>query len=115
MNLRDKAAKATRVKLVAATQHLFARDGFGAVGIRTIAEEAGVSTGSVFHKWPTKEALFEDAIGRDWPDPAAFARFILLRCNSMEEAREGAAIFLADVAGANRGGMVKIWSPRREA
>jgi AcrR family transcriptional regulator len=112
MNLRDQHSERTRLKLVAAAMGLFTQLGFDRVGIRSVAEAAGVSTGAVFHKWAGKEAMFEEVMGRDWPDPAAFARFVMA-ARTIEEAREGAAAFLGDTAGADRDGRVWQAAPRR--
>jgi AcrR family transcriptional regulator len=110
MNLRDEQAASTRALVVDAARDLFTRLGFGAVGIREIAAAAGTSTGAVFHKWASKEALFEEVMGHDWPDPAAFARFVL-SCKTIEEASKGAAVFLGAVAGESLHG--KNWSPAK--
>lgn len=41
---------------------LFARKGFGAVTMREIAKELKISTGTLYHYFPTKESIFRDMI-----------------------------------------------------
>ena len=48
-----------RSEILAAAFPLFARKGFGVVGMRQCAKELGVSTGTLYHYFPSKEALFE--------------------------------------------------------
>lgn len=98
MGQRDEQQARTRARILEAARALFGDHGFAEVGMRAIAQLAGVSTGAMFHNWVCKEALFEEAIGRPWPDPEAFAQFVR-GCSTLEEARAGAAIFLTDVAG----------------
>jgi AcrR family transcriptional regulator len=112
MGQRDKATEATRLKLVAVAMGLFAMRGYRGVGIRDIAENAGTSIGALFHKWSGKEALFEDVMGRDWPDPAAFARYVLA-ARTLEEAHAGAEVYLGDLVGEARDGPVYNPQPRR--
>lgn len=110
MNLRQKQDLETRERLSEVARKLFRSMGFAPVTIRMIAKVAKTSTGAIFHKWPNKEALFEDVMGHDWPDPAAFARFVMA-CPTIEEAKQGAAIFLEDVAGEKMPG--RLWSHAR--
>lgn len=44
--------------------HLFARAGYAAINMRQIASELGVSTGVLYHYFPSKAALFE-AVARN--------------------------------------------------
>jgi AcrR family transcriptional regulator len=43
---------------------LLARQGYGQVTMRQIAGDLGVSTGTLYHYFPSKEALFEQAVIR---------------------------------------------------
>lgn len=101
MNLRVQSKARTRAKLEAAARDHFTRHGYQTTELRSIAKAAGVSTGSIFANWPSKAALFADVMGRPAPDPAAFAKTILTS-TSIKDAREAAAIFLADYAGASQ-------------
>ncbi len=51
----------TRERLVATATRLFAARGFEATSIEAVLEAAGVSRGSLYHHFPSKEALFEAA------------------------------------------------------
>ncbi len=42
--------------------HLFADKGYGSVTMRQIAQELEVSTGTLYHYFPSKEALFEQLV-----------------------------------------------------
>ena len=76
MTKRDEQKLRTHAKLVQAAQKLFRAQGWVRVGIRDIGREAGVSAGAIMAHWPTKEALWREAMGYDWPDPAGFARWV---------------------------------------
>lgn len=71
MNRRQLAKAATRAKLIAAAQKLWAEPGTyvekSGVGIREIAAEAGVSTGAVFANWESKADLWREAMGYEPP------------------------------------------------
>ncbi|HET7018441.1 MAG TPA: TetR/AcrR family transcriptional regulator [Streptosporangiaceae bacterium] len=49
----------TRAALVAAGRTLFGRDGFAATSVEDLAREARVTTGALYHHFPTKTKLFE--------------------------------------------------------
>ncbi|MBB5490006.1 TetR/AcrR family transcriptional regulator [Nocardiopsis metallicus] len=49
---------ATRERVRSAAVRLFARQSFATVNMRQIAEEAGISTGSIYRHFATKEELF---------------------------------------------------------
>jgi len=63
--IRNPAA--TRGRLVDATVRLMLRQGFAATSVDQICEEAGLTKGSFFHHFPTKDAIGREALG-------AFAR-----------------------------------------
>lgn len=42
--------------------NLFAQKGYGAITMRQIAQGLGVSTGTLYHYFPSKEALFEQLV-----------------------------------------------------
>lgn len=58
LGLRDEQKKATRDKVVRASQALFEEAGYEATTIRMIAERAGVSVGSVFTTFESKVDIF---------------------------------------------------------
>jgi TetR/AcrR family transcriptional regulator, transcriptional repressor for nem operon len=47
----------TRTKILEAARRLFHEQGYAATGISTILREAGVNSGSLYHFFPSKEAL----------------------------------------------------------
>ena len=50
------------MELLAVALRLRARRGYAAVGLRDVAAEAGVTTGSIYHHFPSKEALVRAAV-----------------------------------------------------
>lgn len=59
MDRRQDRGQATRDQLVAEATQLFAERGFDATSIEAVLEAAGVSRGSLYHHFKSKEALFE--------------------------------------------------------
>jgi AcrR family transcriptional regulator len=55
---------AMRSRLLDAAGELFAARGYAATGMRELAASAGVSTGSLYHYFPDKRALFEQLVER---------------------------------------------------
>jgi AcrR family transcriptional regulator len=58
-SLRAEQVAQTRAALVAAGRLLFGRAGFAATSVEDLGREAGVTTGALYHHFPTKAALFE--------------------------------------------------------
>lgn len=48
-----------RVELLERSFDVFARYGYAALGVRTLASHLGVSTGTIYHYFDTKQELFE--------------------------------------------------------
>jgi AcrR family transcriptional regulator len=57
--LRDEQVAQTRAALVAAGRALFGGQGYAATSVEDLAREARVTTGALYHHFPTKTALFE--------------------------------------------------------
>lgn len=57
--LRDEQVAQTRAALVEAGRNLFGRQGYAATSVDDLAREARVTTGALYHHFPTKTALFE--------------------------------------------------------
>lgn len=53
---------AYREELLQQAFGLFARQGYGEVSMRQVADALGVSTGTLYHYFPNKETLFEQAV-----------------------------------------------------
>ena len=58
-SLRAEQVAQTRAALVAAGRALFGLRGFAGTSVEDIAREARVTTGALYHHFPTKAALFE--------------------------------------------------------
>lgn len=53
---------AYREEILSRCFELFAREGYAAVTLRRLARELGVSTGRLYHYFPSKEAIFEQMV-----------------------------------------------------
>jgi AcrR family transcriptional regulator len=58
-SLRAEQVAQTRAALVAAGRRLFGSQGFAATSVDDLAREARVTTGALYHHFPTKTKLFE--------------------------------------------------------
>lgn len=58
-SLRAEQVAQTRAALIAAGRRLFGANGFRATSVDDLAAEARVTTGALYHHFPTKTALFE--------------------------------------------------------
>jgi AcrR family transcriptional regulator len=58
-SLRAEQVAQTRAALVAAGRRLFGSRGFASTSVEDIAREARVTTGALYHHFPTKAAVFE--------------------------------------------------------
>jgi len=58
-SLRAEQVAQTRAALVAAGRRLFGENGFRATSVEDLAREARVTTGALYHHFPTKTAVFE--------------------------------------------------------
>ena len=58
-SLRAEQVAQTRAALVTAGRRLFGTAGFAATSVEDIAREARVTTGALYHHFPTKAAVFE--------------------------------------------------------
>lgn len=54
--------QAYRSDFIFRSTELFAKEGYTALTMRAIAEHLGVSTGTLYHYFPSKEALFMDVV-----------------------------------------------------
>ncbi|MBO0730430.1 MAG: TetR/AcrR family transcriptional regulator [Acidimicrobiaceae bacterium] len=64
MDRRVERGRATREHLVAAATDLFAEHGYDHTSIDAVLEKTGVSRGSLYHHFSSKQALFEAAVHR---------------------------------------------------
>src|SRR3954454_4945815 len=63
--------EATRSQLLAIATRMFAERGYEESSIEAVLREAGVSRGSLYHHFASKEALFEAVAEEDEPDVGA--------------------------------------------
>jgi AcrR family transcriptional regulator len=63
-DLRLEKGKATRDRLIEAGRALFGEHGYEGTSIEVILERAGVTRGSLYHHFATKEALFDAVLDR---------------------------------------------------
>ena len=61
--LRAERKLSGKATLLCAAREQFATIGFHATTLRMVAARAGLTTGAVFNNWPSKEALYIEAIG----------------------------------------------------
>ncbi len=79
---REAQARATRKKILMAAAELFARQGFHKTTITDIAQAVNLTSGAVFHHFPTKEALLTAVV--DW-----LARGISIYSDHLNRAEKG--------------------------
>ena len=53
----------SREKILEVAEALFSRSGFSGVGMREVAEQAGLGKSSLFHHFASKQALFFEVVG----------------------------------------------------
>jgi AcrR family transcriptional regulator len=58
-SLRAEQVAQTRAALIASGRRLFGRQGFASTSVEDLARDARVTTGALYHHFPTKTALFE--------------------------------------------------------
>lgn len=123
---RPRDADKDLAVLIAARQ-LLAEVGYPAATVVAIAKRAGVNTPAIYRRWPTRQALLEEAIhgpgGHALPEPtgdlradlATWVRIFLARAES-PAARAGVPGLLADSQTEEaRGRLLAIGAPVRKA
>ncbi len=63
---REGKSERSRRQVLDAALNLFSHRGYRATSVREIAENAGVSTGNVYHHFPDKEAIFRTLLDEFW-------------------------------------------------
>jgi AcrR family transcriptional regulator len=64
--LQEERSERSRAVILEAALDLFSHRGYGATSIRDIAGAAQVSTGSVYHHFKDKEAIFQSLLDQFW-------------------------------------------------
>ena len=107
--LRRDAAR-NRLRILRAAARSFGEDGID-VGVESIAQRAGVGVGTLYRRFPTKEALIEAVVHELLCDVRDAASAAL----ADEPPGEGFAAFLRSVAGLqveHRGCLGRLWIDR---
>lgn len=68
---KQERSQETVAVLIEATERVLTKEGYAAATTNRIAEVAGVSIGTLYHYFPTKEALIEALVHRMWQDELA--------------------------------------------
>jgi AcrR family transcriptional regulator len=89
----------TREAVQTAAVRVFARDGFAAASIRTIAAEAGLSVGSIYRHYATKHELFDEFLDQAAAGLGAAATRLEGEGGAIDLVREFTAGYLADLVG----------------
>lgn len=63
---QSERSRRSRSAILEAALELFSQQGFGGTTVREIADAASVSTGSVYHQFPDKEAIFRQLLEDYW-------------------------------------------------
>ena len=67
---QEERTRRSRAKLLEAALELFSRRGYRGTSVRDIADEAGVSTGNLYHQFPDKETIFRTLLDDYWAELA---------------------------------------------
>ena len=81
-NKKEAQARATHKKILMAATELFARQGYHKTTITDIAQGVNLTSGAVFHHFPSKEALLQAVV--DW-----LARGIEIYSEHLNQAEKG--------------------------
>lgn len=68
---QEERTRRSRAKLLEAALELFSRRGYRGTSVRDIADEAGVSTGNLYHQFPDKETIFRTLLDDYWAELAS--------------------------------------------
>ncbi|GAB1539025.1 TetR/AcrR family transcriptional regulator [Scytonema sp. NUACC21] len=83
-----------RKELLSKCFDLFAEKGYSAITMRQIAEGLGVSTGTLYHYFPSKKALFEQLVEEICEQDVLSAMAELEKAKNLEERVEALGNFL---------------------
>jgi AcrR family transcriptional regulator len=63
---QELKSERSRRQILDSALKLFSHRGYGATSVRDVAEEAGLSTGNVYHHFPDKETIFRTLLDEYW-------------------------------------------------
>ena len=89
---------ATRERVRTAAIRLFCRRGYAGVDMRAIAAEAGISTGSIYRHFATKDELYDDLVAEAATGLRALARSFTDTDLVVEPLSGFVEVFLADLS-----------------
>ncbi|MET9709182.1 TetR/AcrR family transcriptional regulator [Nocardiopsis alba] len=89
---------ATRERVRTAAIRLFCRRGYAGVDMRAIAAEAGISTGSIYRHFATKDELYDDLVSEAATGLRALARSFTDTDLVVEPLSGFVEVFLADLS-----------------
>lgn len=90
-------AKDTVENIVGATAHILEKDGFEKISTNRIAEKAGVSIGSLYQYFPTKEAIFSFMMERYVRSQTEMVDKILLERKQSRDLKETIRIIISAI------------------
>src|ERR1700757_3101621 len=96
---QQQRTAATRTKLLAAAQVIFARDGFEASRLEEIAARAGFTRGAFYAHFDSKEDLLFALMERVITEKVDAIRALLDRCESPDERLQALREYYASLAG----------------
>lgn len=92
---------ATRAAVETAAVRVFAHRGFAATNMRQIAVEAGISTGSIYRHYASKEELFDELIDQASRGLEAVAVQLSTEGDPLSMIRSFTEVYVADLAANN--------------
>lgn len=94
-NIRSYARSAYAEAILEAAERLFLRDGYHATRMADLAREAGVSVGTLYKHFPSKEAVFESLADRGRDE----ALVILRRALELPDPRQRVQVMVEELLG----------------
>jgi AcrR family transcriptional regulator len=95
---QQERTEATRAKLLAAAEHIFARDGFEASRLEDIAAHAGYTRGAFYANFESKEDLLFALMERLVTERVEAIRAVLERCDTASARMRAARDYYAQIA-----------------
>jgi AcrR family transcriptional regulator len=99
---QQQRTAATRAKLLAAAQYIFARDGFEASRLEDIAARAGFTRGAFYANFESKEDLLFALMERVVSDKVQAIRDLLEHCETPQERLQALRAYYARLAADRR-------------
>jgi AcrR family transcriptional regulator len=91
---KQRDAVRTRKAILKAAEQLFARDGYAGTAMRDIAAKAGVQAATLYHYFPSKEAILKEIFTDFYNGIGAMDDLVLETLPKNATLREGLAYFM---------------------